>query len=83
MHNWKTSQQRALAKALYRSIHLCRTNEDYRMKYPAEAKANPKNIVLLQPHPEAVKRITRDYASRIRNSFFPPVERPARLNKLG
>ncbi len=82
MHNWKHSQDRALAKALYRSIHLCRTNLDYRTRYPAEAKANPKLLVLLQPHPEAVKRITHDYRSRIRNSFMPAVERPERLNKL-
>ncbi len=83
MHNWKHSQDAALKKALYRSIHLCRTNPDYRMRYPSEAKANPKGLVLLEPHPEAVKRITHDYMVRIRNAFQPAVERPKRLNKIG
>ncbi len=83
MHNWKHSQDAALKKALYRSIHLCRTNIDYRTRYPSEAKANPKNLILLEPHPEAVKRITHDYMVRIRNAFQPSVERPKRLNKIG
>ncbi len=83
MHDWKYSQKKALEKALYRSIQLCRTSPDYRMKFPSEAKANPKGLVLTEPHPEAVKRITHDYGVRISNAFAPKVERPKRMNKSG
>ncbi len=82
MHDWKYSQKKALAKALYRNIHISRTSPDYRMKYPAEVKANPKNLVLREVHPEAKKRIEHDFSVRIRNAFQPTVERPARLNKV-
>ncbi len=82
MHDWRYSQKKALEKQLYRSIQLCRTSIDYRLKYPSEAKSNPKNLVLKEAHPEAIKRITHDFNSRIRNAFQPSVKRPARLNRV-
>ncbi len=82
MHNWKYSQKKALEKALYRNIHIARTSPDYKLKHAAEVRINPKGLILSLPHPEARKRIEHDYAVRIRNSFQPSVQRPARLNKI-
>ncbi len=83
MHSWTHCLERALEKALYRSIHLCRTNPDYRLKYPAEARANSGGKVMLQPNPEAKKRILHEHEVRIRNNLVPIVDRPKRFNRLG
>ncbi len=82
MKNWQYSQKKALEKALYRSIHQCRCNPDYRLKYVAEAKANPTLKVLLSPNVEARKRIEHEYALRVKMVTPPPVARPARLNRV-
>ncbi len=83
MHSWKHSLDRALEKQLYRSIHLCRTNPDYRLSFPAEVAKNPNRKVLLEPNPEAKKRILHEHEVRIRNNLMPTVERPKRLNRVG
>ncbi len=82
MHDWKYSQEKALAKALYRNIHIARTSPEYRIQHPNEARLNPSQKVLKLPSPEAEKRIKHDYVIRIRNSFQPKVIRPKRLNKI-
>ncbi len=81
MKNWTYSINKALEKQYVRSIHLCRTNPDYRILHPAEAKQNPTNKVLVSPTVEAKKRIDHEHEVRIRNNFPPAVERPKRFNK--
>ncbi len=82
MHSWEHSIERALEKQLYRSIHLCRTNPDYRLKYPAEFKENPSGKLLTVPTASARKRILHEHEVRIRNNIVPTVERPKRLNRV-
>ncbi len=83
MHSWTHCIERALKKQLYRSIHLCRTNPDYRLKFPNEVRANAKGEVLKTPNKEAEKRILHEHEVRIRNNQVPAVERPKRLNRFG
>lgn len=80
--SWRNHQDKALQKKLDRSIHLARTNPDYQIKYPSEARDNPDRLLLSEPHVEAVKRITHDHLVRIKHITTPAVERPQRLNKL-
>jgi len=83
MHSWKHCIERALEKQLYRAIHLCRTNPDYKLKYPQEVKENPTGKVLLSCTASAKKRIEHEHMVRIRNNIVPTVERPKRLNRVG
>jgi len=83
MHSWKHCVDRALKHELYRAIHLCRTNPDYKLKYPSEVKQNPTGKLLLVPTSEAKKRIEHDHEVRVRNNVVPIVERPKRLNRIG
>ncbi len=83
MHSWHHCIERALKKQLYRSIHLSRTNPDYKLKHPAEVASNPEKKLLLSPSKEAEKRIKREHEVRVRNNIVPAVERPKRLNRIG
>ncbi len=83
MHSWKHCAERALKHQLYRSIHLCRTNPDYRIRFPSEVKQNPEKKLLRVPTQEASKRILHEHEVRIRNNIVPPVERPKRFNRIG
>ncbi len=83
MHSWKHCIERALKHQMYRSIHLSRTNPDYKLKYPAEVAKNPERKLLLSPNKEAEKRILHEHEVRIRNNIVPAVERPKRLNRVG
>ncbi len=83
MHSWNHCLERALNHRLYRSIHLNRTNPDYRLKFPNEVRANAQGKVLMSPSPEAKKRILHEHEVRIRNNLVPIVKRPARLNRFG
>ncbi len=81
MKNWNYSQEKALAKALYRSIHLCRCNPDYRLKHVAEAKLDPKRENISKVNIEARKRIEHDIEAHIKMVTQPSVARPARFNR--
>ncbi len=83
MHSWKHCIDRALKKQLYRSIHLSRTNPDYKLKHPAEVASNPEKKLLIVPNKEAEKRILHEHEVRVRNNQVPNVERPKRLNRIG
>ncbi len=83
MHSWRHCIERALAKQLYRSIHLCRTNEDYRLRFPEEVRLNPERKLLLSPSKQAEKRILHEHEVRVRNNIVPVVERPKRFNRVG
>ncbi len=83
MHSWQHCIDRALKHQLYRSIHLCRTNPDYLLKYPSEVKSNPENKVLNTVNHEAKKRIEHEHMVRVRNNVVPIVDRPKRFNRLG
>jgi len=83
MHSWNHCLERALAHQLYRAIHLCRTNPDYKLKYPQEVKQNPQSKLLLVPTSEAKKRISHEHEVRVRNNMVPTVERPKRFNRFG
>ncbi len=79
--SWKRHQEKALAKALYRSIHQCRCNPDYKLKHVGEAKANPKLEVLKTVNPEARKRIEHAHIVHLKLVTPPVVQRPARVNR--
>ncbi len=79
--SWLKHQQKALDKALYRSIHLARCNPDYQLKYSSECRDNPERKVLHSCHPEAQKRIEHDHSVRLHMVTPPKVERPQRLNR--
>jgi len=83
MHSWKHCVDRALKHQLYRAIHLCRTNPDYKLRFPSEVKANPQQKVLINPTKEAEKRILHEHEVRVRNNIVPRVERPVRFNRVG
>ncbi len=81
MHSWKHCCDRALEHKLERAIHLCRTNLDYRIKYPSEVRANSELKVLTECHPEAKIRILKEHEKILRNAMVPLVERPKRLSR--
>ncbi len=83
MHFWDKQRKKALDKLLYRSIHLCRSNIDYQIKHPNETRANPENKILIQCHPEAKIRITKEFLKRMKMNTVPKVDRPHRLNRVG
>jgi len=83
MHSWRHCIERALKHQLYRAIHLCRTNPDYQLRFPAEIKQNPDKKVLSVPTSEANKRILHEHEVRVRNNIVPQVERPKRFNRVG
>ncbi len=83
MHSWRHCIERALDKQLYRSIHLCRTNPDYKLRFPNEVKLNPTGKLLLSPNQEARKRILHEHEVRIRNNIVPKIDRPKRFNRVG
>ncbi len=80
---WHKVQHKALQKSLYRAIHLARCNPDYRLKYPNEARDNPKNEVKKECHKEAQIRILKDHEMKCRRAHVPPVQRPKRMNRVG
>ncbi len=82
MHSWRHCIERALDKQLYRSIHLGRTNSDYRLRFPNEVKSNPEGKVLSSPNLEAKKRILHEHEVRVRNNIVPTVDRPKRFNRV-
>ncbi len=80
---WHKNQHKHLAKMLYRAIHLARNNPDYRLKYPNEARDNPKLEVRKECHKEAHIRILKEHEHLLESVKVPTVERPQRLNRLG
>ncbi len=82
MHSWRHCIERALDKQLYRSIHLCRTNSDYRLRFPNEVRENPEGKVLSSINKEARKRILHEHEVRVRNNIVPIVDRPKRFNRV-
>ncbi len=81
MHSWHHSLHKALDHKLYRAIHLARTNQDYRLKYPAEVRANPQGLVLTECHKEAAIRIQKVHDLLCKRTFVDPVDRPKRWNR--
>ncbi len=80
MHSWHHSLHKAKEKKIYRSVILAKTNDDYRMKYPSEAKDCIKTT-FKQPHPEAIKRIEHDHDLMCQLRLVPAVERPHRWSR--
>ncbi len=81
MKSWTYSIEKALQKKLYRSIHLCRTNPDYRIQHPAEAKLDPKLQNITKVNTEAEKRIIHKHEVMVKLAIPPKVIRPKRLNR--
>ncbi len=81
MRSWDYSIKRALAKKLYRSIHLCRCNPDYKLKHPSEARLDPKNHNCSKVNVEAEKRIIHEHELHVKLNTAPTVIRPKRLNR--
>ncbi len=80
MKTWHHSQHVALEKKIYRTVILARTNEDYRIRYPQEAK-DCKNTTFKQPHKEAIKRVEHEHNLWCKLHVTPAVDRPKRLNR--
>ncbi len=80
---WHKHQHKALQKKLYRAIHLARNNPDYRLKYPNEARDNPKQEVRKTCHKEAEIRILKEHEQICNRARVPDVERPKRMNRIG
>ncbi len=81
MKSWAYSIDRALEKKLYRTIHLCRTNPDYRLKYPAETKLDTNRQNTMKINTEARKRVEHEHILMLKRNIVPNVIRPKRLNR--
>ncbi len=81
MKSWDYSIEKALNKKLYRTIHLCRTNPDYRLKYPSEARLDPELKNITKVNIEARKRVIHEHGQAVKMSMAPRVIRPKRLNR--
>ncbi len=79
---WHKWQHKHLEKMLYRAIHLARNNPDYRLKYPNEARDNPKQEVRKECHKEAHIRILKEHQHLLEAATVPIVERPKRFNRV-
>jgi len=80
---WHKYEHKHLEKMLYRAIHLARNNPDYRLKYPNEARDNPKQEIRKECHKEAAIRILADHKHQLERAQVPNTIRPQRLNRLG
>lgn len=83
-HFWHQQQEQALSKALYRSIHLGRTNPDYIALHPTEHKfqsAQADQHCYDKCTPEAKDRITKLVKKKQKFYHIPTVERPKRINR--
>ncbi len=80
---WHKYEHKHLQKMLYRAIHLARNNPDYRLKYPNEARDNPKLEVRKTCHKEAEARILKDHMHMLEKAKVPTTATPARFNRVG
>ncbi len=80
---WHKYEHKHLEKMLYRAIHLARNNPDYRLKYPNEARDNPKQEVRNECHKEAAIRILKEHQHQLEFAKVPTTIRPMRLNRIG
>ncbi len=78
--SWKKYQDKCLAKKLYRANHLLRNNPDYIIKYPQEAKDNPKREVRKDVHKNIASIILKEHELFIRHHTTPTIVRPQRLS---
>ncbi len=78
MHSWKHAKQRHLKHALYRAKILIITSPEYISKYPNEARAAAK-----KDYTEQVIRVKKEYATYLKFTEVPIVERPKRMNRVG
>ncbi len=79
---WHKYEHKHLEKMLYRAIHLARNNLDYRLKYPNEARDNPKLEVRKECHKEAHIRILKEHQHQLERAKVPTTIRPTRLNRV-
>ncbi len=79
---WHKYEHKHLEKMLYRAIHLARNNPNYRLKYPNEARDNPKQEVRKTCHKEAEIRILKEHTQCLDKAKVPVPVRPARFNRV-
>ncbi len=77
MHSWKHAKERALKTKLYRAKILIQRSPEYQSKYPNEARASAKG-----DYTEQVIRVKKEYATYLKFTEVPIVERPKRVNRL-
>ncbi len=77
LHSWKHAKERALKSKLYRAKILIKTSPEYISKYPNEARAAAK-----KDYTEQIIRVKKDYATYLKFTEVPNVERPKRVNRV-
>ncbi len=78
MHSWTHARERHLTHALYRAKILIKSQPEYKLKHPNEARASEKG-----DYTEQIIRIKKDYANYLKFTNVPATDRPKRLNRLG
>ncbi len=77
MHSWKHAKERHLKNALYRAKILIKSSPEYITKHPNEARASAKG-----DYTEQIIRVKKDYASYLKFTEVPNIERPKRINRI-